>query len=261
VLEIVRTDAVQTWTMRFGEANAISPAFLDAFDAALGDALADDAVAAVVLTSGLRVFSAGADAGWMRELVDERGLEGLLDEFHQTMNRFRDLCIRMRRSDVLFVAALNGHTLAGGLELAAACDLRFCSDHDRIQIGAPEMKLFGVMPSGGGGAQFIARLMGPARALNFILEGASCTPREAYALGLVERLYAPDDLLGETTTFAGRVAATAGRVGINAAKRSILTATHLPLYEALEVDSLAHWDSMRRGGFLPGVQAFVERFG
>jgi hypothetical protein len=57
------------------------------------------------------------------------------------------------------------------------------------------------------------------------------------------------------------VAATAGRVGINAAKRSILTATHLPLYEALEVDSLAHWESMRRGGFLPGVQAFVERFG
>jgi enoyl-CoA hydratase/carnithine racemase len=123
------------------------------------------------------------------------------------------------------------------------------------------MKLFGVMPSGGGCAQFLARILGPTRALEFILEAESWSPARALELGLVERLYPTDDLVGETQAFAGRIAARAGRVGINAAKRSILDAVSLPVYEGLEVDRVVHWDSMRRGGFLPGVEAFVEKFG
>jgi enoyl-CoA hydratase/carnithine racemase len=247
--------------MSFAPVNAIDPAFLTAFESALDAALAEDSTAVVVLASGLRVFSAGADATWMKEVVTAHGAQALLDEFKRTMDRFRALCIRMRRSDILFVAALGGHTLAGGLELAAACDLRFAADHERIQLGASEMKLFGVMPSGGGGAQFIARLMGPARALEFILEAENVTPERARELGLVERLYAPDELLAETEAFARKVAARAGRVGIDAAKRSILDATTLPFYEGIEVDRVVHWDSMRRGGFLPGVEAFVKQFG
>jgi enoyl-CoA hydratase/carnithine racemase len=247
--------------MGFAPVNAIDPAFLDALNAAFDAALADESVAAIVLTSGLRVFSAGADASWMGAIVREHGAEQLLEDFNRTMDRFRDLCIRIRRSNLLFVAALNGHTLAGGLELAAACDLRFASNHERVQIGASEMKLFGVMPSGGGGAQFIARLMGPARALEFILEAENCSPTRALELGLVERLYAPDELLPAAQEFSGRVAGRAGRIGINAAKRSILDAVALPVYEGLEVDRVVHWDSMRRGGFLPGVTAFVEQYG
>jgi enoyl-CoA hydratase/carnithine racemase len=261
VLDISAADGAQTWTMRFGSVNAIDPDFLSALESALDTAIADETVAVVVITSGLRVFSAGADARWMGHVVRERGPAQLLAEFNRTMDRFRDLCIRMRRSDLLFIAALNGHTLAGGLELAAACDLRFAADHDRIQIGAPEMKLFGVMPSGGGGAQFIARLIGPARALNFILEAENCSPRRALELGLVERLYPPDCLLAEAEAFAHRISSSAGRIGINAAKRSILDATGLAVYEGLEVDRIIHWDSMRRGGFLPGVEKFVEQYG
>ena len=261
MLEVTTAGGVQTWTMSFAPVNAIDPSFMDAMESALDAALADTSVAVVVIASGLRVFSAGADATWMKGVVDEHGPERLLDEFKLTMDRFRELCIRMRRSDILFVAALGGHTLAGGLELAAACDLRFAAEHPKIQIGASEMKLFGVMPSGGGGAQFIARLMGPARALNFILEAENVGPTRAMELGLVERLYAPEALLSETDAFAVRIAAQAGRIGIGAAKRSILDAETLPIYEALEVDRIVHWDSMRRGGFLPGVEAFVKQFG
>jgi enoyl-CoA hydratase/carnithine racemase len=261
VLNLTGTDGAQTWTMRFGSVNAIDPEFLSAMESALDSAIADESVAAVVITSGLRVFSAGANASWMGQVTRERGRAQLLAEFNLIMDRFRDLCVRMRRSDLLFVAALNGHTLAGGLELAAACDLRFAADHERIQIGAPEMKLFGVMPSGGGGAQFIARLMGPGRALEFILEAENCSPARALELGLVERLYPPETLMAETEAFARRIAARAGRIGINAAKRSIIDAVSLPVYEGLEVDRIVHWDSMRRGGFLPGVEAFVEQYG
>jgi enoyl-CoA hydratase len=261
VLDVVSADGVQVWTMRFEPVNAIGPGFLSAMEEALDSALADETISVVVLASGLRVFSAGADAGWIGSIVKERGAEALLKEFNRNMDRLRDLCIRMRRSALLFVAALGGHTLAGGLELAAACDLRFAADEPRIKIGASEMKLFGVMPSGGGGAQYIARLMGPARALDFILEAENCDPARALELGLVERIYPANDLFDETRAFAERIAARAGRVGVNAAKRSILDATSLPIYEGLEVDRIVHWDSMRRGGFLPGVAAFVKEFG
>jgi enoyl-CoA hydratase len=247
--------------MAFEPVNAIGPPFMEAMEDAFDAALADEGTAVVVITSALRVFSAGADAAWMGQVVRAHGAERLLKDFNRTMDRFRNLCIAMRRSELLSIAAINGHALAGGLELAAACDLRFASNHERIQIGASEMKLFGVMPSGGGGAQFIARLMGPGRALDFILEGANCGPARARELGLVERLYSPEDLLSEAVQFGKRIAARAGRVGINAAKRSILDGVTLPVYEGLELDRVVHWDSMRRGGFLPGVEEFVERYG
>jgi enoyl-CoA hydratase/carnithine racemase len=241
--------------------NAIGPEFLGALDARLREAVADESVAVIVLTSGLKVFSAGADAAWMAGVVAEHGADGLLEQFNRTMDSFRDLCTAMRRSPLLFVAAINGHALAGGLELAAACDLRFAADRDRLQIGAPEMDLFGAMPTGGGGAQFLARLMGASQALRFILDAKPVGPPEALRLGLVDGLHAPDELLPEVERWAADVARKAGRVGVSAAKRAILGGVELPLYEALELDRSLHWDSMRRGNFKAGVNAFVEKFG
>jgi enoyl-CoA hydratase/carnithine racemase len=262
--ELVKVEAgagYQVWRMHFEPVNALRPEFLDAFEARLDAVLAEPEVSVVVLASGLRVFSAGADATWIGNVVREHGGSRLVEEFNAAMDRFRELCLRMRRSDVLFIAALNGHTLAGGLELAAACDLRFAADEDRIQIGVTEMKLFGVLPSGGGGTQFLSRILGPARALDFILEAEPYTPRRALELGLVQRVYPASDLLAETESFAGRIAARAGRIGVNAAKRGVLDAAELPLFDAMQLDHSVHWDAMRRGGFIPGVEAFVEKFG
>jgi len=261
MIHISQADGVQTWKLSFEPVNAIDPGLLDAMEAALGDAIGDAGVAVVVITSGLRIFSAGADAAWMGRIVREKGSDALLAAFNQTMDRFRDICLRMRRSDLLFLAAINGHALAGGLELAAACDLRWVADNERLQLGAPEMKLFGVLPSGGGGSQFLARLLGPARALQFLLEAESVGPAAALRLGLVERVCPPGEIVQQAQAFGAKIAAKAGRVGVNAAKRSVLDAATLPVYEGLEVDRLVHWDSMRRGGFLPGVEAFVAEFG
>jgi enoyl-CoA hydratase/carnithine racemase len=252
---------VETWTMRHAPVNALSPELADAFEERLASTLANEAVSVVVLTSGLKVFSAGADAKWIAEVVSTHGSARLVDEFKATLDRFRDLWLRMRQSDVLFIACVGGHAIAGGLELAVACDLRFAADEEQIKIGASEMKLFGVMPSGGGGTQYISRLMGPSRALEFLLEAEPCPPSRALELGLVERLIAADTLVADTQTFAGRIAGRAGRVGINAAKRLTLDAASLPLVDAIGFDADVHWDSMRRGGFVPGVDAFVARFG
>jgi enoyl-CoA hydratase len=259
-LRCTTADGYQVWAMTAEPVNALAPGLLAALDDALTRAVADESMAVVVLASDLDVFSAGADATWMAGVVSERGAEALMEEFITTMDRFRALCLRMRQSPLLFVACLGGHTLAGGVELAAACDLRFAADNDRLRIGVPEMDLFGAMPSGGGGVQFLNRLMRPSAALEFVLEAKPITPARAAQVGLVDRLYPADRLLAECEGFAAAVARKAGRIGVAATKRSILGGAELPLYEALELDRSLHWDSIRRGNFLRGVDAFVARF-
>jgi enoyl-CoA hydratase len=261
-LEIVPGAGIQTWKMNFAPVNQLNAATLPVLAQAVSKAAEDQSVAAVVLTSASRVFSAGADASEMARMAAEHGAgAGLVDQFNRTMDTFRELCIAIRRSPFLVIAALNGHALAGGLELAAACDLRFAADSDKVQIGVPEMDLFGAMPSGGGGAQFLARLMGPSRALLFILDAKPIAPKAAYAAGLVDRLCAPEALLNEAEGFASAVAKKAGRVGVAAAKSAVLGGAELPLFDALQYDHAIHWDCMRRGNFVDGVANFVKRFG
>jgi enoyl-CoA hydratase len=260
-LAVEKFEGAEAWTLTYPPVNAIGPQWLDDVTDQLEKSIADPETSVVVVTSGLRLFSAGADTAWMAQEYLAHGGDGLVDNFSATMDRFRELCKRMRHAPLLFIAAIGGHALAGGLEFAAACDLRFASDEDRIQIGVPEMKHFGVMPSGGGGAQFLARILGPSRALFFILDGNSVTPREAYRLGLVDRLIPPEDLLPDTLSFASRVARQAGRVGIAACKHAVMEVSELPFDQSLERDRAVHWDSVRKGKFLSGIPAFIDQFG
>jgi enoyl-CoA hydratase len=255
-----RLDGVQVWKMGLAPVNAVNATLLGALEDAITGAAADPSVSVVVLASGLRLFSAGADASWMAETVKEKGPAELLEDFNRTMDRFREVCISLRRAPFLVIAAIQGHVLAGGLELAAACDLRYCGADDKIQIGVPEMDLFGVMPTGGGGSQFLARLMGPSRALDFILSAKPITPAKAFELGVVDRLYERGEVLDAAIAFASEVAAKAGRIGVNAAKTSLFGGAELPLVPAMALDRSVHWDSMRRGNFLPGVEAFTTKF-
>ncbi len=253
-------DSVHVWTMQLAPVNALNAEMLDALDAALNAAVADERVAAVVLGSGLKVFSAGADATWMADAVQRLGPQGLLEEFNAAMDRFRALCLRLRQAPLLVIAAIAGHALAGGLELAAACDLRFCSDSDRVRLGVPEMDLFGCLPSGGGGAQFLTRLLGPSRALAFMLSAKPVSPSAALAAGLVDRLCAEGTVQSEAIDFARDVAKKAGRIGVQCAKRAVFDGGELPLASAMVLDGSLHWDTMRRGNFLSGVEAFAGQY-
>jgi enoyl-CoA hydratase len=261
-LEIAAGAGIQTWKMNFAPVNQLNAITLGLLADAVKNATDDSSIAAVVLTSAKRVFSAGADASEMAGIAARFGRgSGLVDQFNKTMDTFRELCMAIRRAPFLVIAALNGHTLAGGLELAAACDLRFVADSDKIQIGVPEMDLFGALPSGGGGAQFLARLMGASRALQFILDAKPISPKAAYAAGLADRLCPPAVLLNEAEAFASAVAKKAGRIGVAAAKSAVLGGVELPLFDALQYDRSIHWDAMRRGNFVSGVANFTERFG
>lgn len=261
LLEISEAGGVQTWRMVNAPVNAVTTELLNALEVAIADVTARDDIAVVVLASGLRVFSGGADAGWMAKTVGEIGGLGLLEAFNVTMDQFRAVCLSLRQLPALVIAAIDGHAIAGGLELAVACDLRFCSDSHKVQLGVPEMDLFGAMPTGAGGVQYMTRLMGAGKALEFVLEAKPIAPAQAYQRGLVERLVTAGEVVQTAEAFGAEVAAKAGRIGVNAAKRSMLDGAHLPLVEALERDRTIHWDAMRRGNFLRGVADFVARFG
>jgi enoyl-CoA hydratase/carnithine racemase len=110
--------------------------------------------------------------------------------------RWKRTILRMNRSPVVYLAAINGPALGGGQEIALACDVRYAADAEHLRMSQIEM-LVGTTP-GGGGSQRLLRMLGTARALEHILECVPLTAQEALAAGLVHRLVPAERLLAET---------------------------------------------------------------
>lgn len=166
----------------------------------LGEAVAEvrfdsDLKAAVVLSALEKFFSAGADIKSFQESSpgQNRRMIGLAHEVLRNMER----------SPQVFIAAINGHALGGGLEIALACDLRLAAEGD-YKLGLPEVTL-GLLP-GNGGTQRLPRLIGKSRALDLMLSGRAVGPQEAYELGIVNRLVPADALREEAIGYGRRLA-------------------------------------------------------
>jgi enoyl-CoA hydratase/carnithine racemase len=162
-------------------ANSYDYDFLRAFASAIDDARADGDVRNVVVTSSSeKFFSAGADVSkFAAGTARQRFMTALLA--HEAFRK-------MESSPLVFVAAISGHCLGGGFELALACDLRFAAEGS-YQIGLPEVNL-GLFP-GSGGTQRLPRRIGLAKAIDFIANATTLKPAEAMEAGLVDRLF-PD---------------------------------------------------------------------
>ena len=105
--------------------------------------------------------------------------------------RIHDLFLEMNRSDVVFIAAINGPATGGGCEISIACDIRLMADTD-IAIGLPEMTID--FNPGAGGTQRLPRLVGIGRAMQMMLEGRTLSAREALDVGLVQAVVPPDQV-------------------------------------------------------------------
>ncbi|HZT97238.1 MAG TPA: enoyl-CoA hydratase/isomerase family protein [Chloroflexota bacterium] len=156
----------------------------------------DTDIKAVVVKSEVpRFFSAGAEISMLKAATPDYKACFCL-EAQETLRK-------IERTPKVFIAALTGHTVGGGLEIALSMDLRFAAD-EGIQIGLPEINL-GVLP-GTGGTQRLARLIGPARALDLMISGRLLTPSEAYDFGIVEYLYPADEVVARATDYARKLA-------------------------------------------------------
>src|ERR1700680_1175572 len=154
--------------------NALSPELIREVNVALGELDDDEAVRAVVLTGGPRVFAAGADIG---DMADRTAVEQLRRD--QT-GRWAGIAAFGKP----LIAAVNGYALGGGCELALMCDLIIAGDH--AGAAPPEINL-GIIP-GAGGTQRWPRTAGKHAAMEVMLIGAPVTARRAYELGLVNKV-------------------------------------------------------------------------
>src|SRR5438128_4709191 len=163
-------------------ANSYDYAFLRSFAGAIDDARIDLSIkSAIVVTSASeKFFSAGADVSAFAAGTPRSRLMTAI----MAHEAFR----KMENTPLVFVAAIAGHCLGGGFELALACDLRFASEGS-YQIGLPELNL-GLFP-GSGGTQRLPRLVGLSRGLDMIVSATTMGPAQAKESGLVDRLF-PD---------------------------------------------------------------------
>lgn len=157
--------------------NAINPAVCEALQQEIAALESDPAIGALVLSGeGPRAFSAGADLTYMRTVEGGAQLRRFIE---LTWVAFE----RLASSPLPSIAALHGHVLGGGLELALACDMRIADA--TVKIGLPEMGL-GSVP-GSGALQRLPALVGKAKATEMIITGARVDAASAEAMGLVNK--------------------------------------------------------------------------
>ncbi len=163
-------------------ANSYDYDFLRELGSAVDDARYDDGLRAVAVTSASdKFFSAGADVtAFQAGSANQRAMTALLA--HEVFRKFEN-------TPMVFVAAIAGHALGGGLELALACDLRFAA-RGSYRIGLPEVNL-GLFP-GSGGTQRLPRLVGLSRGIDMIVNARTLPPEDAKELGIVDELYDDD---------------------------------------------------------------------
>ena len=203
----------------------------------------------VVRGQGEKFFSAGADISMLDAATPEFKYYFCLHA-NETLNR-------LERTPKLVIAALNGHTVGGGLEIALACDIRLARK-DGGRVGLPEISL-GVLP-GTGGTQRLARCVGKSRALELIASGRTFSFAEAGEMGLVHEVFDGEDFFGKVLEYARRFTppAKASRA-VGRAKLAVQTGSELPLWEALALEQELQAALFVSDDARAGVQAYLGK--
>ena len=214
-LEVV--DRVATLTLRRPEVkNAIDLGTMDELGGAVAVLAEDRSIQAVILTGADGTFVSGGD---LRSLETLQGIEA-----GRAMSRkMQAILLRLENLEVPVVAAIEGHALGGGAEVAMACDLRIAASDARIGFKQISM---GIMVGWGGG-QRLRDLVGRGRALDLLLTGDVVTGEDAYRLGIVDRAVPPGRALAEAEAWARRVAAQPP-LAVRAIKRAISQGETMP---------------------------------
>jgi enoyl-CoA hydratase/carnithine racemase len=216
--------------------------------ACLEEIAADQGVRCLILHgAGGRAFSVGADIKEFPDMVARQGVRDHAIQEHTLYNRIDYFPIPT-------IAAIEGHCLGGGLELALACDLRVASESSRL--GLPEVKL-GVFP-GGGGTERLPRLIGESRARELIYTGEAVDAREAWRLGLINRLAPAGQALAMAQEL-GRAIAERPGITLRTVKTVMDRGLCMELLEAQQVSIDAITDLFQSDAVQEGVRSFLEK--
>src|SRR5919108_2714319 len=245
-VETAREGAALTITLnRPDKLNAFDRAVHEAFAAALKEARAPD-VRAVVLTGAGRGFCVGQDLTEFREVAGDIGSR-LRAGYHPNI-----LALRALEKPVL--AAVNGAAAGAGLSFACACDIRIASDAATF---VPAFINIGLVPDSGS-TYSIARLLGPAKAFEWMTSGRRLTAAEAHAWGLVSEVVEADAFPARVGELAADLAAMPTR-GIGLTKRPYDRTGESTPEEQLELEAQLQSAATKTDDFREGVAAFLEK--
>jgi 2-(1,2-epoxy-1,2-dihydrophenyl)acetyl-CoA isomerase len=220
----------------------------------LGDALeeleADASVRVIVITGAGRGFCAGADVGYMAELVAKSDVESMT----ALIEAGRRVVTTIRASSKPVIASVNGVAAGGGANLALACDLRIASREAKL---GQTFNRIGLHPDWGG-TYFLPRLVGPAKALELFWLADVIDADECLRLGLFNRVVAPEALAAETMALARTLAAKPA-LALSLAKRAVYKSMSHTLPEMLDYELDAQLRCFRSGDAREGITAFTEK--
>jgi enoyl-CoA hydratase/carnithine racemase len=226
--------------------NALNDQVQDELHAAATEATENRSVRAVILYGGEKVFAAGAD---IKEMADA----SYTDAVDRSV-RLQAAFTAVARIPKPVVAAVTGYALGGGCELALCADFRVCGDN--AKFGQPEI-LLGIIP-GAGGTQRLPRLIGPARAKDLVFTGRFVEAAEALAIGLVDRVVAPDDVYAVARSIVAPFV-TGPTYALRAAKESIDRGLEAPLDTGLEIERQQFAALFATEDRSIGMTSFVEK--
>lgn len=227
--------------------NALDLATLDALDAALSGLLADDAVRVILVGSANDAFCAGADLKGLAAL-------DIASDPIAVPRRVQATLARVRNAAKPVIAAINGVTLAGGLELAMACDIRIAARSARIGDGHLRA---GVIP-GAGSAAVLPRLIGSGRAKLMLYSGELWAAQRCFEAGLVDLLCDDENLVAEVEALAARIAQMSP-LGLAVTKKLVDDMEIQSVEDALQAELDANSQYSLSDDFAEGLRAFAEK--
>jgi len=224
--------------------NALRARLMEELVGALQTFDRDPAIGAIVITGNDKAFSAGADITEMADATVTTMLNrGMIERWRQ---------LRAIRKPV--IAAVSGHCLGGGCELALACDIIVASE--TAKFGQPEINI-GVIP-GAGGTQRLTKAVGKSLAMEVVLNDRRLTAEEALRYGLASRVAALENYLQEALTLAGQIAARAP-LAVQMGKEAINKSFEMGLSEGMAYEEKLFYILFASEDQKEGMRAFVEK--
>jgi len=241
---------IATLTLSDPPANTYSYEMMQELDAAILRARMDDDVHVLVVRGeGDKFFCAGADIKMLAAAKPSFKYNFCLHA-NETLNR-------LEQTPKLVIAALNGHCVGGGLEVAMACDLRIAKK-GKSKIGLPEVSL-GVLP-GTGGTQRLARLVGRSKAIELMALGANLSVDEALALGLINALVDEAGFDAAVADYARRFVPPArASKAVGAIKRAVTSGLEMDFHSGLALERELQQQLFVSDDAKEGIAAYVDK--
>lgn len=231
-------------------ANTYTHEMMRQLDEAILDARMNDDVQVIILRGhGNKFFSAGANIK-MLSSVTPRFKYFFCLHANETLNR-------LEHTPKLVIAALNGHTVGGGLEIAMACDLRLACQ-DAGKIGLPEVNL-GVLP-GTGGTQRLSRLIGKSRALEMMIKGETFSFEKAKEIGLVNEVFPKDGFWDQVVMYARQFTTPhKASKAVGNIKRAVCSGLEVPFESGLAIERELQQQLFQSEDAKEGLAAYVDK--